>query len=131
MRQIGGVEARRLSILFAQLFAQIGPFILSGRKALAGDELRDLITVVERFEPEKIEPLWKAFAGHALAKTQSTTVDLSDVDKFDDHFAGEMWNMWMFFVESAKLNFGGFLERMFAELGKGSAESHAGEQPKP
>jgi hypothetical protein len=114
MRQIGAIEGRRLSVLFMRLLSKVAP-LLADAKKLDAEALGALSEILEGIEPEQLEPFWKAFSEHALAKTATSTAVLSDPNVFDAHFAGEPMDMWLFFVESAKFNFGGFLGRLLSQ----------------
>lgn len=110
LMQMGAVEGRRLSILFAQVCAVILPHL---QKASVDTEaLTALGAALSDIDPDKLEPLWKAFAQNAVAYPPGKTMVLGDPDVFDEHFRGDFMAMWKFFIESSKLNFGGFLEKL-------------------
>jgi hypothetical protein len=113
LTQLGAVEGRKLLIRFGQLMGRLAPVMLSAAK-LDGDALAGVAETLDGLEPEKLEPLWEAFTRSAVVRTNAARQPLADV--FDDHFAGNYYGMVRFFIESAKLNFGDFLERMLTSV---------------
>ena len=110
LMQMGAVEGRRLSMLFAQVCGVLLPHIQ--KASVDSEALSAVAAALADIDPDKLEPLWKAYARDAVAKPNGKTIVLGDDDNFDDHFAGEFMAMWKFFVESSKLNFGAFLEKL-------------------
>lgn len=122
IRQMGALEGRKLSILFAQLLGRIIPFVTQTAK-LDTDALEAIGSVLEGIEPAKLEPLWNAYAAEAVAKSGNKTVILGgESGGFDDHFAGSFFEMWEFFVAASRVNFGAFLERL-TENGSGQEKA--------
>lgn len=115
LTQLGGVEARRLSVLFGRV---CGPVMAKLTATSLDEEAAKAIgEVLADLDEEKLEPLWKAFAKHAVARPDGKRIVLADDGAFDEHFAGEVFAMWQLFIESAKLNFSGFLAEIFGALG--------------
>lgn len=120
IRQMGAVEGRKLSLLFAQLLGRVVPFITTAG-ALDGEALQAVGSILDGIEPAKLEPLWEAYARDAVARSGNKTVILGgDNAGFDDHFAGSFFEMWSFFVHASRVNFGGFLAKLTSQVAEKS-----------
>jgi hypothetical protein len=113
LTQMGAVEGRRLSVLFLKV---CGP-VLGHLDKLDSEALSAIAGILGSIDEEKLEPLWKAYAKNAVARPDGKRISLAEEDAFDEFFAGNVFGMWQFFVESSKLNFSDFLARAMAGLG--------------
>ncbi len=115
LSQMGAVEGRALVLLFLKLLGRFAPLFMSAQKGLGADAIEAIGSAINTVDAKELEPLWDAFARHTQVRGKDGKTRMNLHEVFDEHFAGEYFAMVRFFVESARLNFGDFLDKALAQ----------------